>query len=278
MNNDKTEKWGTPSRWSLLGSPLRPGVEDVDHFQRQVDRYVENGQAVAHALVLGVTPELTTLAWPDNVFLSAVDLSVDMIAALWPAPGKPTGSCAIQGTWTSLPFDNGSFRIVVGDGAFNAVGRELQSSIVEAVFGLLQPTGAFALRVFVRPDRAETLDEVVADLRAGRIASVDVLKWRLAMVAQESSAAGVRGSRIFNLFESIRQYAPVGGNAPGWAPERVATFDYWRDNPVRYTFPSLEEIRAVLATRFRVRDTLFGSYPLAERCAILRLEPRSDVD
>ncbi len=64
-------------QWSHLGPPLRPSADDTAVVQRAVAGL---GRA-AHAVVLGLTPEIIACTWPANIELSAVDHSAAMIRA-----------------------------------------------------------------------------------------------------------------------------------------------------------------------------------------------------
>ena len=55
--------------WNLLGPPLRPSRDDV----AILEGVVQSLHTAPRVLLLGVTPELATLAWPAGTELVAVD-------------------------------------------------------------------------------------------------------------------------------------------------------------------------------------------------------------
>ena len=68
------------SNWKQLGSPLRPLAEDVDFFARALREWcAAHPGAKPRALILGVTPELYRLPWPDAALVRAADRTPAMI-------------------------------------------------------------------------------------------------------------------------------------------------------------------------------------------------------
>ena len=76
--------------------------------------------ADAPLVVLGVTPELVHLPWPDAVIVHACDHSAEMIASVWQAHQR-VRSRVLQASWQHLPFPGSSVRAVVGDGSLNVL-------------------------------------------------------------------------------------------------------------------------------------------------------------
>ncbi|MCX5742901.1 MAG: class I SAM-dependent methyltransferase, partial [Proteobacteria bacterium] len=94
-------------QWARIGAPLRPGPEDV-----AIMASLTGG--VRRALLLGVTPELATLAWPADATLVAVDRSRAMIGAIFPS--TQIRAQALVGDWCALPLADGAIDLAVGDG------------------------------------------------------------------------------------------------------------------------------------------------------------------
>lgn len=251
-------------QWQRVGAPLRPSDEDVARFEAVVAA-TTRAEAPLRALVLGVTPELARLAWPAGTDLVAVDKSAEMIAAVWPGFPSP-GRGALLADWLALPLPPHSRDVAIGDGSLNCVGgADEHRRLLESVARVLVPGGRFALRMFARPERRETVAEVFADARHGRIRSFHGFKMRLLVACQGDGCDRVRVGDVWTAF---REHAPEDfGARAGWSAETVATIDAYRDKDTVYSFPSSSEMRALLeGLGFRLRSVSFGSYELGERC------------
>lgn len=82
---DPRDHWPRHARqWALVGPPLRPGPDDVAATERAVAAWSAGEGRAPRALVLGVTPELVTMAWPAGARVLAVDRSAAVIDAILP--------------------------------------------------------------------------------------------------------------------------------------------------------------------------------------------------
>jgi len=256
------DHWPAHARsWALLGPPLRPSPEDVATYERVVA-----GRVAPRALLLGVTPELATMTWPAGTALTAIDRSPTMIGALFPTRAGE----AIAAEWTAIPRPDAAFDVILGDGAVTcftfpeghaALGLELRR--------VLAPGGEVVLRLFASPARAETLDDVARDLRAGAIAGFHALKWRLAM-AIPGADRRVRVTDILAAFDAI---VPDRAALP-WRAEVVGTIDNYRGSEAAYSFPTVEAQVAALGVPLTAIHT--PTYELGDRCpmVVLGVAPR----
>ncbi|BBK30701.1 methyltransferase family protein [Stella humosa] len=269
---DGSANWGKASRqWSSVGSPLRPCAEDVAFTEAAIDRqFGQTGRPPA-AVLLGVTPELAACRWPAGTRLTAVDNSRAMIDALWPAPGVPDGAAVLCADWRGMPLAAGSIDIAVGDGCFSAAPFPDAGTICREIRRVLRPGGLLSIRLFTRPERPETVDGLREAIAAGTVGNVHALKWRVAALVQPRIEAGARLGDIWDLFQQLAPaIAPFAGQ-PGWRADELATLDRYRDNDLRFYFPTLEEFRAVSAPWLEEVGRGHGTYPLAERCPTLLL-------
>jgi SAM-dependent methyltransferase len=264
------------AQWHLVGAPLRPSVEDVAivaehaaHLARARD------DRAIRALILGVTPELATLPWPAETSLVGVDRSAAMIEAVWPRAGLPRSASVVRADWRELPLDAASCDIVVGDGVFAMLAHPDGGRVLAAqVHRVLAPGGRFVTRAFVAPERAESVEAVAADLRAGRIGSFHALKWRLAMALQPSPERGVRVADVWTAWREICPNGEALADDLGWDRAVVATIDAYRDGDGVYAFPTLAELRRILAERFVELECRVPRYELGARCPTLVLTAR----
>jgi SAM-dependent methyltransferase len=266
----RAEHWQfIAKRWSNVGSPLRPIEEDQRIFSDLLDL---RNSGPLRALILGVTPELKNLPWPELSVIRAMDRSVDMIHAIW--PGDPTD--AVEGNWLQMPFAEESFDCVLCDGGLHLLeypdGHE---ALVESVYRVLSSSGRFALRLFALPARKEHLGDVFSSVGRGEIDSFHAFKLRVLMAIQASPQLGVS---VRNAYDTI--YSWARGNfqelsrRTGWPLEQIQTLESYRDTNSNYHFLSEDESISALTCggRFRLLDRRRGSYTLSQHCAILLLE------
>jgi SAM-dependent methyltransferase len=224
------------------------------------------------ALLLGVTPELATMHWPEDTELTAVDQSAEMIEAIWPRRKRTARAEVVRATWQSMPLADSSVDVVLGDGCFTTLEAvDDYRAVTREVHRVLGPRGEFIHRFFVAPPKRDPLPNVLADLRSARIRGFHAFKWRLAAAVQERFESGVRLGDIWDVWHaeiSERGPPPV---ALGWSHETISTIDAYRGSNARYTFPTLDEVRRSFASSFVEAACHTPTYELGERCPILRL-------
>ena len=110
-------QWSLAARsWSLHGSPLRPGEQDVDSYRQALTDWCdENPTSPPRALILGVTPEIYRLPWPKGASVTAVDRTPEMIEHVWPGPR----SNALLSDWREVPLPERSVDLVFCDGGLH---------------------------------------------------------------------------------------------------------------------------------------------------------------
>jgi len=266
--------WNRHARqWRHVASPLRPCNEDVQVVQAALDEMAARMSAGVQALLLGVTPELTHLSWPSGSFLHAADANAEMIAQHWNPP-VPIESKVTLARWQSLQLDPASLDIVLADGSLTVL-PDLAAirTVLRRMASALRPQGRFVLRAFVKPDEPETPESVVEDMLNGRIGNVHIAKWRLAMALQRSLAGGVELHRVWTAFHSAVPSVTRLASTTGWSVDSIRTLESYRDVRVRYFFPTLTELRGMLAERFDEIACYRPSYELGERCPTLVLQP-----
>lgn len=250
--------------WANLGPPLRPSPEDVRIVEQAIPA---QGAAPLRALLLGVTPEIAGCRWPPGTCLLSVDRSRPMIEMLWPAPGAPADAWAICAEWRAMPLGSGAVDVAVGDGCYNVFDFPASADAFGAeIERVLSPGGIFIVRVFLRPDRKETLEDIARDLEGDAVGSLHALKWRIAGAIHGSTEEGVALSDIWEAWQRLRPLARKQGARWGWRPGEFATLEAYRGASARYCFPTIGNFRALVSRRFEERASATGSYELAERC------------
>jgi SAM-dependent methyltransferase len=262
-------------QWSYVGPPLRPASEDDALVHAAIVRWLrETDRSDATALVLGVTPELCRATLDANSRVIAVDNSYDMIRAIWPGRIRARDE-AVCADWRRMPFDASSVDLAFADGTFSILQYPAGYEVLcDELRRLLRPGGPCVVRCFAQVEKRETLEDVFADLSAGRVGNFHILKWRLAMALQPSAEAGVSVGSVWSALNDAWPDLDRLAEHTGWPVEQVRTIEVYRGVETRYTFPTLEEYCRVFASAgWRVVDVAVPSYELGERCPTLVIEP-----
>jgi SAM-dependent methyltransferase len=218
------------------------------------------------ALLLGVTPEIQALfhrRGEDD--LIAVDHTPAMIDALWRGPRK----LALCAEWTSLPLATSSRDVAICDGGLHLLPYpQGQVAMAQSLHRVLAPNGSFILRLFVPPERRESIDVVLDDLLAGRVPSLNVLKLRLGAAMQANARTGVR---LADVWETLAGAAPNFESLAkriGWDLQHLLAINTYRDCPKRYHFVTIAETEELFrANGFELERTdVPTSYDLCDRC------------
>jgi SAM-dependent methyltransferase len=256
------------AQWSAVGPPLRPSAEDIALYAAPLGEHLSAAPG-APALLLGVTPELAGLLIELGATVTAVDSSRAMIDTWWPAGGHPSAR-AVWGDWRDMPAGDGLFEVAAGDGVSSALGTAagVRRGMAE-IRRVMKPGAALVLRHFVRPASAEIPDAVFADLLAGGIPSFHAFKWRLAHALSRDPEAGVVLADIWAAWDA-RGIDPARLAADmGWEPRAVRTIDAYRGVAHTYLFPTLDELRDLMAPFFDDRAVSFPRYYLGDRCPVI---------
>lgn len=255
--------------WNLLGAPLRPTAEDIAQYARSVQQW-SHQHGPPRGLILGVTPELAGLDWPEGADVVAVDRSQVMLQQVW--PGFPErGRGGICGDWSDLPLAECSRDLALGDGPFTQLAYpEDYRRVLGSLHRALSKNGVATIRFFIKPDETESPEQVLTDLHAGRIGNFHALKWRLAMALQANVRHGIQLGTIWNYWAKAVNAEEIAQRF-NWSPQVIATIDNYRGLTSRYSFPTLTELRRVLSPEFVETHCHVPQYELGERCPILTL-------
>jgi hypothetical protein len=261
------------ARWQLVGAPLRPGPDDIHYLSESVGRLLERRPG-DRALLLGVTPEIAELSWSPALPLLAVDKSLGMVKAVW--PGDTSERRAVVGDWLSLELPEASLSLVMGDGVFSIFDFPEGYRALSAVLTrLLRPGGLASLRLFCRPEPAETVSAVFAALFERSIGNFHVFKWRLAMALQGDATRGVELATIWQTFHERVPSCAALAELTGWPEPVIANIDSYRGVADRYSFSTEREVVDVLSPGFELVERHTPSYELGQRCPHLTFRRRS---
>ncbi len=261
------EHWQQISRrWKSVGAPLRPGEDDVRHFAELLGI---SRAAPFRSLILGVTPELYSLPWPEGSTVLAADRSPEMIACIWPGPAE----AAHRADWLELGFADRSFDAVLCDGGLHLQGYpEGHTRLAHSVSRVLSDDGRFLLRLFALPPEPQTVHDVWGDLEQGKVANFHELKLRMAMALQTIPARGIVLGDVYDaILGHVDGRLGLIADQTGWPPEQVETIESYKNSTNSYHFLSESESVAALTAsgRLVLHGRKVGRYPLGERCPLL---------
>jgi SAM-dependent methyltransferase len=153
--------------------------------------YVEAGDHTLEAAVLGVTPEIVNMGWPEQTLVTAFDKEPAMIGYLWPKAVNPHAK-AVCCNWRSLPVADACLGVVAGDGSLTQLSFSGEhQDVARELTRVIMPGGILVLRLFVPPLEPESVEHVFEDLWSGQIENFNAFRWRLLMSLQESPEKGV---------------------------------------------------------------------------------------
>src|SRR5688572_17889619 len=253
-------------QWALLGSPLKPSPIDMQNSCSWINKYKQSHRLPLTVLVLGVTPELVNIAWPEHTTLFAIDYSMLMIQAILPANAsvKPR---ALLGNWLQLPLSDESIDIVIGDGCYSSLAGKDYANLSAEIRRVLKPTGLMIMRFFSRPDHNESMAIILDDLASGKISNFHAFKLRLAMALHDDLQQGVCLKKIWNDWEAyFKNDAEKHMQKLKWCDEVIGSINTYKDSDVFYTFPTYSEIQAILSQHFIENEVFVPEYDLGLRC------------
>jgi len=228
------------SRWTLQ-PPLSPSSEDIRWFE---------SRARPSALLLGLTVGVATMRWPAETKLTVIDWSENVFRHMWPRQGLPDGAVRVRGDWRELPLAARSFDFVAGDGCYSAFASSDEADALNAeVERVLRPDGRFCMRCFALPSRPKPLEELFAQLRDGAFENRALFRWLVIMAAHGGRPDGVG---LTDVYEVWRRHFPdlQALRSLGWDEASVRQIDHYRNHAVRYSFHTIEQLKALCERRF----------------------------
>lgn len=262
-------------QWSHIGAPLRPCLEDTELIEAFLQENCTLSEPV-EALILGVTPELACLRWPDQTNLLAIDRNQAMIDGVWPQQDLTVTGTAICGDWISTPCETDSKDIVVGDGCFTLLSFEAHyDPFLQEVQRIVKPSGYFVIRHFTRPEQPENVDEIFSDLTSGKIGNFHIFKWRLAMALHGTLEQGVIVGDVWDAWNDRNISATQLANDLNWPVDAINTINNYKGVATRYSFPTVDEISSLSNQYFDEKACHFMDYELGDRCPTYMLMPKS---
>jgi SAM-dependent methyltransferase len=260
-------------RWKQVGPPLRPAQQDLDFCTDTVRDWVRLHGA-PRVLLLGVTPELYRLPWPDGTDIVAADRNQAMVERVWPGP-KEAVHCT---DWLNVALPEASRDIVLCDGGLHLLAYHgEQQRLVRMLHSVLSDRGLCILRLFAPPAKQESPETVLHDLLNNGVPNLNILKLRLGMALMQSAEAGVELGTIWRtLHETAPDLAALAARI-GWELEHLMVINTYCASSARYHFVTFDEVSGLFCREpggFMVSSIRTPSYALGERCPTVVLQRR----
>lgn len=258
-----------------VGPPLRPAPQDLG-FCTDIVRDWARLHGAPRVLLLGVTPELYRLPWPEGTDFLAADRNQAMVDCVWPGPKE-----AVQrANWLELALPEASRDIVLCDGGLHLLAYpQEQQRLVRMLHAVLSNDGLCIFRLFAPAGRRESPEAVLNDLLSGTIPNLNILKLRLGMALMHSAEEGVELGTIWRtLHEAAPDLAALAARI-GWQEEHLQVINTYCGSTARYHFVTSDEVSDLFCREpggFIVQSIHTPSYALGERCPtmVLQREPR----
>lgn len=254
------------SGWHLLGSPLRPAAEDVAAMQRVIGLWCrDHAGEPPRGLILGVTPEIHNLAWPDRTLIRAVDRDPEMAKFVW--PGDPQS--VIRADWREAFLPPHSTDIAFCDGGLQLLAYPHdQQRMIENLARIVAPGGFAVFRLFTPSPVVEDVEAVLRALEDRRIPSLNHLKLRLWSALQDNPTEGVC---LADVWTALRRLVDTDwqelADRLHWDVEHLAMIDAYHECAARYHLITLGEATQLFSAQgFRRVSTVIPNYPLGRHC------------
>lgn len=272
---DKSGHWPEIARqWKQVGHPLRPSPEDICFYNAAVDQWVQKNGA-PRVLLLGVTPELYRLPWPNGTDFLAVDRTQGMIDTVWPGP-RDSVLCS---DWTAIKLPEGSRDIVLCDGGLHLLAYpKEQGRLVRILHRVLSNHGLCIFRLFVPPAQRESRDSVLKDFLQGKIPNLNILKLRLGMALHQDPTKGVQLKTVWDAIHEAAPDTDLLARRIGWSVEHMRSINTYQNCADRYFFSDIADVRDQFCNSpggFDFDSIRVPLYELGDRCptVVLRRRP-----
>lgn len=236
INRAGLPRWEALSRTWHVEPPLAPDASDIDFYERVIAR-----ECPGRVLMLGVTPGIAAMHWPEGIRLTATDWAEGMLRKVWPADRAPAHACRVRADWRQMPYPTSAFDFVIGDGCYSVFDHPDFIGMLNAeVARILRPGGIFCIRCHRRPARLEPLDVLFGNLLAGHDRNLDLFRWKLATAVQGDAERGVRLKDVWEVWHRHIPDPIAIGSKMGWTERAIANMEAWRNAESAYVFPSLD--------------------------------------
>lgn len=266
--------------FKTMTPPFRPHGSEAAIMQDVVaEQSKRAGGSGLQTLILGLTPEYVGLEWPAGSRVVVADRSSHVAEQWW--PGDVPGSRElVEADWLDMPFDAGSFDLILGDGVFNFMPYPGGfRNLAGALSPLLRPGGRLAVRIFNQANPPEQPASLIEEYH--RSDSIDYygFRFRLATSAQERPERGISANKdtvdacLLELGVDLEEFYEKSGHTP----PRVGPLSSQTKDSYRVSYPTDDQFRVILEGQFEQISIRTGDHALARRTPIFVASARSDA-
>lgn len=255
-------------RLPLPPPPSSVSADDIEFFAFQArEQFAALRAHRLEALLLGMTPAIAAMRWPDPTALIALDWSSGMIRRQWPKSGLPAFAAPIRGDWRRMPLADACRDFAVGDCCQVSVDSFADCAAYHAeVARVLRPGGRFVQRCILRPETPESLDILFEQLFDGRLPNFEVFRRRLAMALHGADREAVAAGEVWRAWDERVPDRHALLARYGWPPQTFATLERWKGSAMRFPFPTLAELRELAGPALDLVECSIPTYEMGERC------------
>lgn len=293
----KQTQWSRLARnWEHVRAPLRPARADIGCYERLVEGLLGDlveARRMPHVLLMGVTPEILLMKWPEDTHIVAVDKNPGMIEQVYRVAERYSPETVharvVCANWRDLPevLDSKKVDLVIGDGCFTQLEFEEYPVVAKAINEVLTPNGRFVHRFFLRAQEhalEDSAERVLAQLEEPfAVENFSAFKLQLLMAlaganqkVDPCNGATVAVADAYDSYEQWLSRRAWNKVAPQhFTDEELDTLSCYLGSLQRYTFPtwnddgSEHEIPALLAPLVYLENEMYrakGPYELSNCC------------
>jgi hypothetical protein len=255
-------------QWKYITEPLKPSAIDINNLTHWIYKLYETRNQPLTVLLLGVTPEIVNIHWPEGTRLFAIDKNMAMLTSVLPRSTSFIQPIALTADWLHFPLKSASFDMVIGDGCYNLLAWSEYESLTKAIKSLLNNEGGvFISRFFLRPEHNESLDSLKQKIINQHFDNFSAFKLTLLMTLQHDVNKGVCLKEVWDCWDQhFKQIVFAYQHNLAWADDAVNVINNYKNKHVFYTFPTLVEVKNHLQKNLREEKIFIPSYQLGDHC------------
>lgn len=238
-----SDHWQLASRrWQHVVPPHCPTAEDLAFSVGAVANWSALNGA-PRVVILGVTPQLYYAEWPSNSDIIAVDNNPSMIRNVWPGPAE----AATLADWRTMALPDGSRDIAITDGGFSMLPfPDDLLTVLANLHRIIVAGGLVLARLYVPTVEPESLESVLADLYAGKIGNLALLKTRLWNAHFLRPDIGVKVADIWDNFNKYEPDLPALAARIGWEEGHMCALNSYKNSGNVYSFFRIDDLTRLL--------------------------------
>jgi hypothetical protein len=174
-----------------------------------------------------------------------------------------------------MPLESGSAHFILGDGCTTQLAnRKAYKVFFKEQRRIIKNDGFLLMRCFLNTQKRESNNQIIKSALQGRIQFFGSLKWRIAMaLLSKRHTFSIKVKKIHEAFNSLFPLRIELAKSCHWNIDLINTIDTYKNSDISYTFPSLKELKTLIAPEFEIIKIYYPHYELTERCPIILMRP-----